>query len=635
MLLSNSRESEFVNGSLVKILSWGKTNAEILEYIEVSLMSKPELKIRLPREKTTLTLMDRKHCPHRLIVKQFPLMVAYALTVHKCQSLTLQSVEYDGSKSFRSRLDYVAMSRVTEGKNLKITGWNFNQNGRDLKQAVEELNSHKNLSDYVVPDERDISEKILSLKDVNVKELREQSVLAQIRRNYEEFCVRKAETLELYCEEPGRFTDEESLTRGLVDEDSRRIQEQEQEKFIRNLKSYGSKETRVQEKLEETIKSGEKIKNAEEIPVSHQFRGKRTEPLESGAIRKPLRPELERVIKASYLRRGLPFTHQEKLGKLKEEKKEPKYIAELKDTSGINELRRPWVPSKIEADCEVEYESIFLANGTRKKKLVNESTKRFKTQETKRSEVLEWMGGIHGMKNYHNSCWFNAVMQVLAELEIPCTVHEIGDLLRDLRGAGVSKSKHKKACMALPYSKDLYEKKEFGNAEDFLTHLLRVGIVDSDLFEVKVDFLQCQVCLSVTETFENTNLLVYEAGIDLSLIDSIGAEFKCSFCGEALEVLAVTGCHKLLYIVRSRAYANAAANSETYLNRLERRLIIGTSEYLLRATIEFSGGSKSLHYYNRIVRDNAIFKVDNANVSEVNELDSKCWIVAIYEKHNN
>lgn len=66
-------------------------------------------------------------------VKQLPLKLGYAITVHKSQGQTLDGVVCDLSKIFTNGLGYVALSRVRTLDDLVITGWN------DRALAIDEF----------------------------------------------------------------------------------------------------------------------------------------------------------------------------------------------------------------------------------------------------------------------------------------------------------------------------------------------------------------------------------------------------------------------------------------------------------------------------------------------------------------
>jgi ATP-dependent DNA helicase PIF1 len=67
--------------------------------------------------------------------KQFPIIPAYALTIHKSQGMTLDSAIVDCKNIFATGQLYVALSRVRSMKNLKII--NFKPSQIIVNEAVK------------------------------------------------------------------------------------------------------------------------------------------------------------------------------------------------------------------------------------------------------------------------------------------------------------------------------------------------------------------------------------------------------------------------------------------------------------------------------------------------------------------
>jgi ATP-dependent DNA helicase PIF1 len=61
---------------------------------------------------------------------QVPLMSAWALTIHKCQGMTLDKCVLDLSQCFGFGMAYVALSRCKSLEGLQIVGW---QGGREIR----------------------------------------------------------------------------------------------------------------------------------------------------------------------------------------------------------------------------------------------------------------------------------------------------------------------------------------------------------------------------------------------------------------------------------------------------------------------------------------------------------------------
>lgn len=114
MFVKNSPEKKFVNGTLGSVVSFSEeTGAPIIQTrqgkkIEV----KPDTWEMRDGEKKIATL------------SQLPLRLAWAITVHKSQGMTLDAAHVDLSNAFVPGMGYVALSRVKSLETLTLGGLN-------------------------------------------------------------------------------------------------------------------------------------------------------------------------------------------------------------------------------------------------------------------------------------------------------------------------------------------------------------------------------------------------------------------------------------------------------------------------------------------------------------------------------
>ncbi|MEI6843124.1 MAG: AAA family ATPase [bacterium] len=112
MFTKNHPEGQFVNGSLGVIQEFSYDGPVV----------------RLANGRTvTATPMSWKIEEEGSVkaeITQFPLRLAWAITVHKSQGMSLDAMEVDLSKSFVRGMGYVALSRVRSLGGIKLIGWN-------------------------------------------------------------------------------------------------------------------------------------------------------------------------------------------------------------------------------------------------------------------------------------------------------------------------------------------------------------------------------------------------------------------------------------------------------------------------------------------------------------------------------
>lgn len=114
MFVKNNPKEGFVNGTLGTVEGFNKSNGY------------PVVKIRSGRrietEPMDWTVEENGKVRARII--QLPLRLAWAITVHKSQGMSLDSAVMDLSDVFEFGQGYVALSRVRRLSGLYILGWN-------------------------------------------------------------------------------------------------------------------------------------------------------------------------------------------------------------------------------------------------------------------------------------------------------------------------------------------------------------------------------------------------------------------------------------------------------------------------------------------------------------------------------
>lgn len=115
MFVANNFPEGYVNGSRGKVIGFDKETG----LPEVRLLSSGR-KIDVDYQSWTLMEDGKK----RAEVIQLPLRLAWAITIHKSQGMSLDAAEIDLSKSFTPGMGYVALSRVRSLDGVFLSGMN-------------------------------------------------------------------------------------------------------------------------------------------------------------------------------------------------------------------------------------------------------------------------------------------------------------------------------------------------------------------------------------------------------------------------------------------------------------------------------------------------------------------------------
>jgi hypothetical protein len=113
MFTKNSPQGRFVNGTLGVVAGWSADGSPII---------KTKDGLRITTEPMEWQLEENGKV--RASVSQIPLRLAYAMTVHKSQGMSMDAAIIDLSKAFEYGQGYVALSRVRRLSGLYLIGLN-------------------------------------------------------------------------------------------------------------------------------------------------------------------------------------------------------------------------------------------------------------------------------------------------------------------------------------------------------------------------------------------------------------------------------------------------------------------------------------------------------------------------------
>ncbi len=116
MFVRNQDSLSIYNGELGTVVGWDEDKPIVeLDRGKIVSVHKRDMNITNSKDETLAT------------VWQQPLKLAYAITVHKTQGMTISKIEIDANKFFAPGQLYVALSRAKNSKGIKIKNINSNK----------------------------------------------------------------------------------------------------------------------------------------------------------------------------------------------------------------------------------------------------------------------------------------------------------------------------------------------------------------------------------------------------------------------------------------------------------------------------------------------------------------------------
>lgn len=173
MAIKNSLERKYVNGSLGVVTGYEK----VTEYPIVEFQNGKT--VTMKPDSWELRDGDKK----RAGISQIPLRLAWAITVHKSQGMTLDAARIDLRKAFVEGMGYVALSRVRRLKNLSLLGINhmalkvssdaLHIDGELRKKSAHASKKYKHLKDNASKREKKTAAKQASTWNERLSHMRE------------------------------------------------------------------------------------------------------------------------------------------------------------------------------------------------------------------------------------------------------------------------------------------------------------------------------------------------------------------------------------------------------------------------------------------------------------------------------
>jgi hypothetical protein len=187
MCTKNNFEVGYVNGTLARVIEFGSSGAPVIETTDGK---------RITMDTTSWEIAEDGKVLAQ--ITQYPLRLAWAITVHKSQGMSLDAAEIDLSRAFVYGQGYVALSRVRSLEGLKVLGMHPNALQVDPLVVAADVRFH------ALTEEAD--EAFEAMEPGEAEEMHERFVVAHGGKIPTEGDVESAKKLQQYTKKTDTYT---------------------------------------------------------------------------------------------------------------------------------------------------------------------------------------------------------------------------------------------------------------------------------------------------------------------------------------------------------------------------------------------------------------------------------------------
>ncbi len=262
IFIKNDIERRFVNGSMGEVVDFETDDTPVVELASGRRVSVKADSWRIEEDGKV-----------KAEISQLPLKLAWAITVHKSQGMTLERAEIDLSRAFASGQGYVALSRLKSLQGLHLVG--FNPQALQVSEIVRE-------ADYSFRTKSEQAEQALDKYDTEELQKLHEKFLTQSGGSIEELSEEEAE--ELQEKTKSHVVTQEMLATGMALKDIAEVRGLSIDTIIGHIEKLAELKEKVElahvlpkkKEVTEIKKAFEVLETTKLTPVFDHLKGKYT-----------------------------------------------------------------------------------------------------------------------------------------------------------------------------------------------------------------------------------------------------------------------------------------------------------------------------------------------------------------------